>query len=74
MESLILDVPILSVNIDGPREFLEQGYAYLVENSEQGLLEGMDKFINKDYGQIKEFNAKEFNENAIQEFYKLISK
>lgn len=74
MESLILNVPILSVDIDGPRKFLEQGYAYLVENSEQGLQEGMNKFINKGYGNLKKFNAEEFNNNAIQEFYKLISK
>lgn len=73
MESLILNIPILSVDIDGPREFLKQGYAYIVENSENGLEEGMNKFINNDYGELKKFDAEGFNKKAIQEFYKIIS-
>lgn len=73
MEALILNISILSVDIDGPREFLKQGYAHIVENSEKGLEEGMNKFINKNYDKLKMFNADEFNKKAIQEFYKIIS-
>lgn len=74
MESLILNIPILSVNIEGPRKFLEQGYAYLVDDSEDGLYIGMKKFINGEYELLKPFNAEEFNDEAIQEFYKLLEK
>ena len=73
MESLILNVPILSVDIDGPRNFLKQGYAYLVENSEEGLEDGMDKFINHQFKELKKFNSEQFNKNAIEEFYKILS-
>lgn len=72
MESLILNIPILSVNIEGPRKFLEQGYAYLVDNSEDGLYDGMRKFINNEYGELKTFDAEEFNKKAIKEFYNLL--
>lgn len=72
MESLILNVPILSVDIDGPKFFLEQGYAYIVENTENGLLEGMKKFINKEYKALKKFDAEEFNQKAIFEFNQLL--
>lgn len=73
MESLILNIPILSVDIDGPRDFLKNGYAHIVENSQNGLEEGMNKFINKSYKELKKFDANEFNEKAIQEFYKIIN-
>lgn len=74
MESLILKVPVLSVNIEGPRKFLEKGYAYLVENSEQGLEEGIKKYINNEYSKLKEFDAQRFNQEAIEEFYRLLDK
>lgn len=74
MESLILKVPILSVDIPGPRPFLSQGYAYLVKNSEDGLYKGMKKFINGDFPKLKKFDSTQFNNQAISEFYKLIEK
>ena len=72
MESLILKVPILSVDIEGPRPFLQQGYANIVENSEDGLYDGMNKFINKQLPKTKEFDYNEFNKKAINEFYELL--
>jgi len=41
MEALILHKPVVSTSITGPKEFLEQGYGYLVDDSEEGLYEGM---------------------------------
>ena len=72
MESLILNIPVLSVNIEGPREFLKQGYAYLTEDSKQGLVEGMKKFSNDEYGPLKRFDGEKFNERAIKEFYNIL--
>lgn len=72
MEALILGVPVLSTNIKGPRNFLEQGYAHLVENSQNGLLEGMNDFTNNKFKNLKKFDAEEFNKKAIKEFYDLL--
>lgn len=72
MESLILNVPILSVDIEGPRDFLKKGYAYMVENSEEGLYKGMNEFVNNKFIPLKKFDYKEFNQNAINEFYELL--
>lgn len=72
MESLILNIPVLSVDIEGPKPFLEKGYAYIVENSQEGLFNGMQKFINKEYKPLKKFNAEEFNKKAIEEFNRLL--
>ena len=71
MESLILGIPVLSTDIEGPRKFLSQGYAHLVDNSQEGLLEGMNLFYKTKFAELKQFNAEEFNKNALEEFYNL---
>ncbi len=66
-ESLALSVPILSTAIPGPKEFLESGYGYTCENSTEGLVNGMQDFLDGKFTQkIKELS--EFNHNAIDEF------
>lgn len=71
MESLILGIPVLSTDIEGPKKFLSQGYANLVENSKEGLLDGMNKFYETKFKGLRAFDAREFNEIALDEFYKL---
>ena len=72
MEALILGKPVISTNITGPKEFLEQGYGYLVENSTAGVLQGMEDFKNGKLKSLKKFDAVEFNKKALQEFEELI--
>lgn len=71
MEALILDKPVVSTNITGPREFLEQGYGELVEDSQQGLYDGMVKAYDHELD-LKPFEARAFNEQALQEFYQIL--
>ena len=73
MEALILEKPVVSTNITGPSEFLGQGYGTLVENSEKGILKGMEDFTNGKIKNTKKFDAYEFNKNALNEFNKLIN-
>ena len=41
-EALVLGTPVLSTDCEGPREILDNGkYGMLVENSEQGLYDGL---------------------------------
>lgn len=74
MESLILKIPVMSTDIEGPRKFLSQGYAHLVENSQKGLLDGMNEFCKTKFKELKVFDEKKFNENALNEFYKILKK
>ncbi len=70
MEALILEKPVICTNIDGPRAFLEQGYGYLVDDSQEGLTHGMiDAYHDKIH--LKKFDSYAFNEQAIKEFYDL---
>lgn len=71
IEALILGVPVVSTNIPGPREFLEKGYGRLVEDSDEGVLKAFKMFKSGEIKPETQFNAEEFNENALKEFYSL---
>lgn len=71
MEALILKKPIIATNITGPKEFLGQGYGYLVEDSIEGLFEGMHQYKKTSLSNLKEFDYIAFNENAMKEFERL---
>lgn len=68
IEALILDVPVVSTSITGPKEFLENGYGYLVEDSENGLVNGLKAYKNNEIKALTKFNAEEFNQTAMNEF------
>jgi CDP-glycerol glycerophosphotransferase len=70
MEALILNKPVICTDITGPREFLQQGYGLLVEDSTQGLIDGMAQ-ANKGLS-LKPFDAEAFNKQALAELYNLI--
>lgn len=74
MEALILEKKVISTDIEGPREFLSKGYGYLVENSENGLINGFYDYINGKLNNLLKFDAKEFNDNALKEFENLFNK
>lgn len=57
-EALILGKPVISTNVSGPAEILDNGkYGYLVENSTEGLYLGMKAFLNET-GLINEYHNK----------------
>lgn len=68
MESLILNVPTMSVDIIGPRPFFKEGYVYLVKDSEEGILEGMNAYLKGEIKELKKFDAEQFNKVALKEF------
>lgn len=71
MEALILDKTVVSTDITGPREFLTQGYGYLVDDSTEGVYQGLVDSYRTDL-QLKKFDAIEFNRKAVKEFYDVL--
>jgi len=69
LEALVLGMPIIATDIPGSRSILENGYGELVENSEDGLVNGMEKFILKQIPN-KRFDYDKYNQMALDMFYK----
>lgn len=68
LEALILGKPIVATDIVGNRSVLEGRPGLLVPNSEDGLVDGMKKFLD---GKVtsKEFDYQEYQKNALEMFY-----
>lgn len=79
-EAMIVGLPILSTNCNGPAEILDNGkYGLLVENNENGMFEGLKKIIStphllEDY-RLKSAERKGFfnYEKNIELFEEIIS-
>lgn len=67
MESLALDVPVISTDIPGPSEFLKQGYGNVVADSQQGIYDGLVAFNKGTLKSVKKFDINEFNADAKAE-------
>ncbi len=68
-EAMILRKPIIATDIVGNRSVLEGRPGLLVGNSEEGLVRGMEDFLEGNYVETKEFDYEEYNKNALGMFY-----
>ena len=74
MEALILGKPVVSTDIPGPAEFLRgSGCGLLVEDSTEGVLDGLNAYYDGRLDNLNAFDAEEFNRKALDEFYALIN-
>ena len=70
-EADIVGVPAISTDIAGPRGFMKKHGGVLVEDSEAGILKGMEMFHN---GEIKLMNVDyaQYNREAVAEFESIL--
>lgn len=62
IESLILNVPVISTKVATIKEMLSEEYGMIVDNSEQGLYNGLKEIIkNSDYIKKYKNNLKNYN-------------
>lgn len=67
LEADALKIPCVSTDIDGPRLLIKKHNGYLVENTEEGLLEGMYAF---ERGEVRCLNVdyEAYNRQCLEEF------
>lgn len=72
LESLTLGVPIIATDIIGNRSILGNKYGTLVENSENGLINGMNSFLEGALSQGDEnFDPYKYQTDALNKFITL---
>lgn len=70
-EADILGKPVVSTNIVGPTTFMKKYGGTLVENSEEGVYEGL-KLLYENKVKPMNVNFEEYNKEAIKEFENLL--
>ncbi len=70
LEADTLGIPVVSTDIPGPGDFMRRYHGYLVENSAEGLVSGMEAF---ERGEIRPLNIsfEEYNRDIVQRFERL---
>ena len=71
-EADMLGIPCFSTNIPGPRPFMEKHGGLLVENSEEGILQGMKDCLDGKVPKSLNVDYEEYNREAIAQFESLI--
>lgn len=70
-EANILGLPIVSTDIDGPRAFMKENGATLVEDSEDGILQGLE-LIGSGKEKYIEIDYNKYNQHCIEQFEGLL--
>ena len=65
-------MPIVATDIPGSGDFMRDYHGYLVENSEKGLLLGMEAFMR---GEVKplEISFEDYNQTIMENFGNLFA-
>lgn len=70
LEADTCGVPCISTDVTGPRGFMKKYNGHLVPDSEEGILQGMNDFVD---GKIKcmNFDAEKYNQMVKEEYEKI---
>ena len=71
-EADLLGVPCISTDVVGPKMFMEQYGGYLMENSEAGILHGMEDCLAGKVPQKLNVDYEQYNREAVEQFEALI--
>ncbi len=71
LEADTLGIPVFATDILGPRCFLKEHGGILVENSREGILNGMEKYRNSEISAMN-IDYEKYNRYAVNQFKKII--
>lgn len=71
-ESMFVNTPVISVDLDTTTQFLEDTDIILVDNSEDGLVDGMNRLLNNKLPKTS-FDFEKYEYDRVQEFENLFN-
>lgn len=66
VEAKILNIPIITTDVSDAKIDIHKKYGIVVQNTDDGIYEGMKKFLDEKFTTTKKFDYKKFN-NSIKE-------
>ena len=72
LEADTLGVPVMACDVPGPSGFLRQYGGTLLENSEEGILQGMKLFTRKEYPSMN-IDYEQLNRESTRKFEDLLT-
>lgn len=73
LEADSLGVPVISTDIAGPKQFMQEHGGYLVEPTKKGILKGMEAYLNQEVVPMQ-VDYDIYNKKAVEQFETLFRK
>ena len=73
VESMILNKPIVTTLVSDANKDIKDKFGIVIENSLDGVYEGMKKFLDEGFEIKKKFDPEKFNKDIINELKKVFS-
>ena len=70
VEADILGIPVISTDVCGVREFMKENEGFIVEDSEEGLVYGVNQALQGKVRKMK-VDYKKYNDTALKQFEEL---
>src|SRR5699024_8968312 len=69
LEALILEKPVITTDVRGPRSVVEGGYGLIVDNTTEGLTDGRQQFINGNRLNEQKIDYRAYQPTALSMWY-----
>jgi len=71
-EARVLDLPIITTDVADAKNITKDGYGFLCQNSDEGVYDGMKKFLIEGYKLKNKFDYKAFNKKISNDLDQII--
>lgn len=72
VESMVLNVPIITTNVSDSEKIINNKYGFVSDKDEDSICKCMANFINNGYEIKKKFDAEKYNKDIMDKIMKLI--
>lgn len=73
LESMIMNVPLITTDVSDASIMIKEKYGIVVQNSDDGIYEGMKEFLDNGFKINKPFDYKSYNEESLKKLEALIN-
>ena len=72
LESMIMNLPLITTDISDANIMIKDKFGYVVPNNDNGIYEGMKRFLDEGFKIKKPFDYKTFNKESVETLERLI--
>lgn len=72
IESMILDVPIITTRVSDSESIIKDKYGIVTDKNEEAIYKGMKDFINNGFKINQKFDAEIYNDTIMEKIYNVI--
>lgn len=73
IESMVMNVPIITTKVSDALSMIDNKYGIVVDNNDEAIYDGMKKFLDEGFKIKKKFDYKKYNNDSLNELEKMFN-